>query len=70
MFYFIADPHFGHRNVLKLCDRPFETGRSLPSGRLCALDKAPELNYNKSGPFLCEKQRYRPKKNNPNRPDR
>ena len=25
MFYFIADPHFGHRNVLKLCDRPFAT---------------------------------------------
>ena len=25
MFYFIADPHLGHRNVLRLCDRPFET---------------------------------------------
>ena len=25
MVYFIADPHFGHENVLRLCNRPFET---------------------------------------------
>ena len=24
MFFFTADTHFGHRNVLKLCNRPFE----------------------------------------------
>ncbi len=25
MVFFIADTHFGHANVLRLCDRPFET---------------------------------------------
>ena len=25
MVFFISDTHFGHANVLRLCDRPFET---------------------------------------------
>ncbi len=25
MIYYIADPHFGHENIIRLCDRPFES---------------------------------------------
>lgn len=25
MYYYIADPHFGHENILKLCQRPFDS---------------------------------------------
>ncbi len=25
MLFFIADPHFGHKNILTLCDRPYKT---------------------------------------------
>ena len=24
MYYYIADTHFGHENILKMCRRPFE----------------------------------------------
>ena len=25
MYYYIADPHFGHENILQLCQRPFDS---------------------------------------------
>ncbi len=25
MYYYIADPHFGHENILKMCNRPYTT---------------------------------------------
>lgn len=25
MLYYIADTHFGHESILKMCDRPFDS---------------------------------------------
>jgi calcineurin-like phosphoesterase family protein len=27
--YFTADPHFGHENIIRLCERPFETAEEM-----------------------------------------
>lgn len=29
MVFFTADTHFGHRNVIRFCDRPFETAEEM-----------------------------------------
>ncbi|MDR2339806.1 MAG: metallophosphoesterase [Deltaproteobacteria bacterium] len=29
MFYFTADTHFGHNEIIKLCDRPFESAEEM-----------------------------------------
>ena len=29
MKYYTADPHFGHNNIIKLCDRPFGSGHAM-----------------------------------------
>ena len=36
MYYFIADPHFGHENILKLCDRPFPDIESMNEALIAA----------------------------------
>ena len=36
MFYYIADPHFGHENILKMCRRPFATIEEMNEAMIAA----------------------------------
>ena len=36
MFYYIADTHFGHENILKLCERPFSSVREMDEALVAA----------------------------------
>ena len=36
MFYYIADPHFGHENILKMCGRPFDTIEEMNEAMIAA----------------------------------
>lgn len=36
MKYYIADPHFGHENIIRLCGRPFETAAEMDAYMLSA----------------------------------
>lgn len=39
MIYFIADPHFGHENILTLCGRPFESIESMNEAMIAAWNR-------------------------------
>lgn len=36
MYYYIADPHFGHENILKMCGRPFESAEEMNEAMIAA----------------------------------
>jgi len=36
LFYYIADTHFGHENILKLCERPFSSVREMDEALVAA----------------------------------
>ena len=36
MIYYIADPHFDHENILKMCRRPFETIEQMNEAMIAA----------------------------------
>lgn len=36
MYYYVADPHFGHENILKLCQRPFDSIESMNEALIAA----------------------------------
>ena len=36
MYYYIADPHFGHENILQLCGRPFDSVEAMNEALIAA----------------------------------
>lgn len=44
MTYFISDLHFGHANILKLCERPFETVEEMDRALIARWNKAVHKN--------------------------
>lgn len=39
MFYYIADAHFGHENILRMCDRPFSSIDEMNEEMIAAWNK-------------------------------
>lgn len=44
MNFYIADPHFGHANIIKLCDRPFATIEEMDKSIIDSWNRKVEKN--------------------------